>query len=76
MTFFNENVHSVAVSEESIIDFLNFCKKICTEMECKMSNFIDPLFDYLKENCSLDEKKGFFLHTVTVIEISLRTCFF
>ena len=64
MTFFNENVHSVAVSEESVIDFLNFCKKIHTKMECKisgrkMSNFIDPLFDHLKENCSLDEKKEF-----------------
>ena len=42
----------------------------------KISNFIDPLFDSLKENCLLDEKKGCFLHTVTIIDIFLRTCLF
>ena len=53
-------------SQESMINFINVCKRFhhqigCEESVCEVAYFIDLTLGLLMENHSLDEKKKLFL---------------
>ena len=48
MDSFFENLHSVAASDQSVIDFVNFCTVIHNQIECKIGEDC-----YIGRFCSL-----------------------
>ena len=63
---FYENIHSIADSNEMIIDFANFCEKVQEQIECKredceLSLFAVCLVDFLKKDRTMAERKRLFI---------------
>lgn len=66
MDSFFENLHSIAVSDKSIVDFVNFCDKEHNQIErkrkgCDIYIFVSCLVALLKKDKSVDKRTGFFM---------------
>lgn len=66
MESFLENLYSVAASDESIVDFVNFSEKVhnladCEKEDCGINIFVSCLTAFLKKDRSGDERKRFFM---------------
>ena len=63
---FYENLHSIADSDEMIIDFANFCEKVHDQIECKREDcelnlFAGCLVDFLKKDRTMAERRRLFI---------------
>ena len=63
---FYENIHSIADSNEMIIDFANFCEKVHEQIECKredceFSFFAASLVDFLKKDRTMAKRRRLFI---------------
>ena len=59
------NVEALTKSEQSIIDFLNFCKRFYEQIGCgtdyEVAHFINTLSAFLREEHALEEIIEFFI---------------
>ena len=77
---FYENLHSVADSNDMIIDFANFCEKVhdkieCKREDCELNLFVGCLVEFLKKDRTMAERRWSFISHCNNYKKSFKSMF-